>query len=34
MNPLNQDAVAMAAHLNSDIDKWAAYVKLAKIEPQ
>lgn len=34
MDPLEGDAAAMAARLNSDIAKWAEYVRVAKIEPQ
>ena len=34
MDPLDGDAAAMAARLKSDTEKWAAYVRLAKIEPQ
>ncbi|HVG50691.1 MAG TPA: tripartite tricarboxylate transporter substrate binding protein [Xanthobacteraceae bacterium] len=34
MNPLNEDAAAMAARLKSDIPKWAGFAKLARIEPQ
>jgi len=34
MDPLDGDAAAMAARLKSDTEKWAEYVRLAKIEPQ
>jgi tripartite-type tricarboxylate transporter receptor subunit TctC len=34
MDPLDGDAAAMAARIRSDTEKWAEFVKLAKIEPQ
>jgi tripartite-type tricarboxylate transporter receptor subunit TctC len=34
MDPLDGDAAAMAARIKSDTEKWAQFVKLAKIEPQ
>jgi tripartite-type tricarboxylate transporter receptor subunit TctC len=34
MDPLEGDARAMAARIKSDTEKWATFVKLAKIEPQ
>jgi tripartite-type tricarboxylate transporter receptor subunit TctC len=34
MDPLDGDTAAMAALLKSDIEKWAEYVKLAKIQAQ
>jgi tripartite-type tricarboxylate transporter receptor subunit TctC len=34
MDPLEGDAAAMAARIKSDTEKWAAFVKLAKIVPQ
>jgi tripartite-type tricarboxylate transporter receptor subunit TctC len=34
MDPLEGDAGAMAARIKSDTEKWAEFVKLARIEPQ
>ena len=34
MDPLDGDAAAMAARIRSDTEKWAEFVKLARIEPQ
>ena len=34
MDPLEGDAGAMAERIKSDTEKWAEFVKLAKIEPQ
>ncbi len=34
MDPLDGDAGAMSARLRSDTEKWAEFVKLAKIQPQ
>ena len=34
MDPLEGDAAAMAARIKSETEKWAVFVKLAKIEPQ
>jgi tripartite-type tricarboxylate transporter receptor subunit TctC len=34
MDPLEGDAGEMAARIKSDTEKWAEFVKLARIEPQ
>jgi tripartite-type tricarboxylate transporter receptor subunit TctC len=34
MDPLDGDAAAMAARIKADTERWAEYVRLAKIQPQ